>query len=261
MENELGLTGKEMKKMIAKVESITDLNQLLSVEVKGQHPKMHTFYKVKGRIIETKQRDDYSPSEIEEETVQLNENLTKLVESEPEFMELLELRLANREVNVDDISKRKIIINDFVEELEEAKNAYQKERKNQKMDLDVNLINSAEKFVGFLKDMEAQKGRRLHPLFNPNEWGESTYKLFTYLFDNYYDDGKRTKRRLTNIWFYLTNLGNEYPFYMTKVNYKAFILHNYHVEISNFDKVGKYDDTEYPKMEDHRINFKDGMTL
>lgn len=150
MKNELGLSGKAFKKLIRKVEASNGLKHLLSVEVKGQAPIMHTFYKVKGRVIEPNQKDDYSPDEIEKEIVELPEKKTKLAESETEFKELLEQWLKNENVNPDDTSKRKKYIKYYVDEIQTAQNIYLKEIKKQRGLKDNNLIYLSDKLICYL---------------------------------------------------------------------------------------------------------------
>lgn len=112
-----------------------------------------------------------------------------------------------------------------------------------------------------IKD-ESKQGKKnyinKHPEHDPNLWSEDCYKLFKYLYDNYYDMGKRTKRKLINIWFYLSeNNPNKYNFKATKDNYKKFIK-NYGVSLTNKDKPSNYD-KEAITMNEHRINFEDSL--
>lgn len=82
--------------------------------------------------------------------------------------------------------------------------------------------------------------------FNSNDWNEYTYNLFKYLIEHYYKDKKQTKRKLTNIWFYFNDLvynrSNIFEFNFTKDQYKAYVLSNINVRITNFDRVNKYYD-------------------
>lgn len=257
--NDLGLSGKKMAKLVKNVNAISGLEQMLSVEVKNQLPVMHTFYKVKGRVIEVDSIKDYNPDEIEQETVELNEKKTKLAESELEFKELLELRLQMQGIKVDDVSTRKTSIKFFINTIKKAKNEYQKIIEKKQLEVDIHLMHIFKCFIFFLKNVETQQGKKIHPGTNPNDWGESTYALFIYLFDNYYTGEKPTKRKLTNIWFFLKGLGNDYPFYMTKDRYKEFIRINYNIEIKNFDKAFNYVNKAYPKMKEHRIVYSDSI--
>jgi hypothetical protein len=97
-----------------------------------------------------------------------------------------------------------------------------------------------------------------HPQFDPNLWNNDCFELFKYLFDNYH---KRTKRQLTNVWFYLKGNGNsKYNFNATKDQYKDFMLNNYKIKITNFEKaLMKWEDKEYNTIDDHRINFEDTL--
>jgi hypothetical protein len=97
-----------------------------------------------------------------------------------------------------------------------------------------------------------------HPSYNPNLWDKTAYELFKYLYDNYYCQGKKTKRKLTNIWFYLREYDSpKYVLKATKDLYKDFVKKKYKVDIRNFDKAPqKYNDTEYISLNDHRINFE-----
>src|SRR5690554_3239370 len=97
-----------------------------------------------------------------------------------------------------------------------------------------------------------------HPKHNPNYWNTDCFELFKYLYDEYY---KGTKRQLTNIWFYLKEYNNQkYILSITKDLYKDFIIENYGIVITNFDKAQqKWEDTEYRKLDEHRQNFEDGL--
>ncbi|MGJ8685763.1 MAG: hypothetical protein ACSHWW_14120 [Nonlabens sp.] len=97
-----------------------------------------------------------------------------------------------------------------------------------------------------------------HPTHNPNLWNEDCFKLFKYLHDNYY---KSKKRELTNIWFYLKEYdSNKYVLKSTKKDYITFIEVNYKVKIKNFDKAPtKYNEKEYPTINEHRMNFEDSL--
>lgn len=103
-----------------------------------------------------------------------------------------------------------------------------------------------------------QKKKIPHPKHDPNLWNKKCYKLFKYLFDNYYTG---TKRQLTNIWFYLKEIDQvKYNLKATKNKYKDFIKQEYKIEIKNFDKATiKYEDTEKKTLIEHRINFDSNM--
>lgn len=98
-----------------------------------------------------------------------------------------------------------------------------------------------------------------HPPHDPNLWNVRCYELFRYLYDNYYDSGK-TKRSLTNIWFYLKEkVSEKYILSATKDTYKNFIKTNYNVSITNFDKgnnTTRFDNVEVLKLNEHCINFE-----
>lgn len=93
---------------------------------------------------------------------------------------------------------------------------------------------------------------------DPNLWNAECYNLFKYLFDNYY---KGTKRQLTNIWFYLKEIENpKYILNATKEMYIPFILENYEIKITNFDKAQtKWEDKESRKLNEHRQNYEDSL--
>jgi len=97
-----------------------------------------------------------------------------------------------------------------------------------------------------------------HPKFEPNLWNNDCFELFKYLYDCYY---KNTNRQLTNIWFYLKEHGEaKYNLKATKDIYKDFILKNYRIKLTNFDKAQtKWEDKERSTINDHRINFEDGL--
>jgi hypothetical protein len=100
--------------------------------------------------------------------------------------------------------------------------------------------------------------KNIHPKFNPNYWNKECFELFKYIYDEYY---KGTKRQLTNIWFYLKEYqSNKYNLKATKEQYEIFILENYQIKITNFDKAPtKWEDKEYGTINEHRINFEDTL--
>jgi len=101
-----------------------------------------------------------------------------------------------------------------------------------------------------------------HPKYNPNYWNNDCFELFKYLINEYY---KGTTRQITNIWFFLkeydrNNNGRKYILKITKDDYKIFIKENYKITITNFDKAPqKYEEKEYPTMNDHRQNFEESL--
>ena len=96
-----------------------------------------------------------------------------------------------------------------------------------------------------------------HPTHDPNLWGLQCYRLFQYLFDNYYTS---TKRQITNIWFFLSEYDKiKYNLKATKDKYKEFIYRNYNISIKNFDKAPAKYLQEYGTMNDHRINYEDSI--
>lgn len=100
--------------------------------------------------------------------------------------------------------------------------------------------------------------KQQHPKHDPNLWNKFCFELFKYLYDYYY---KSTNRQLTNIWFYLKeNRNTNYTLKATKEQYKIFILQNYQIKITNFDKAQtKWEDKECNTINDHRINFEDTL--
>lgn len=98
--------------------------------------------------------------------------------------------------------------------------------------------------------------KEIHPPHDPNLWNKPCYELFKYLFDNYYDN--KTKRKLTNIWFYLKEKQSKiYTFLATKDMYVHFLKVNYNIFITNFDKaINKYNDKDLPSLNGHCINFE-----
>lgn len=120
----------------------------------------------------------------------------------------------------------------------------------------VEVDKPLQKEINKLKDNNS-----IHPEHNPNLWSLDCYKLFKYLFDNYYKDSRKpTKRQLTNIWFYMNEYDKiKYNLKATKDSYKLFIKNHYDIEIKNFDKAEQKYNTEYGTMNDHRINFEDSF--
>ena len=94
-----------------------------------------------------------------------------------------------------------------------------------------------------------------HPEHDPNIFNKDGFELFKYLFDNYY---KKYKRELMNIWFYLKEYDpNKYTLLASKDQYKAFVLKNYQITITNDEKAKyAYNDKAYPIMNNHRVNFE-----
>jgi hypothetical protein len=101
-------------------------------------------------------------------------------------------------------------------------------------------------------------GKNSHPKHDPNLWNDDCFELFKYLYDCYY---KKTKRQITNIWFYLKENGStKYILKATKEQYEVFILDAYHIKITNFDKAPtKWEDKERNTIDEHRINFEDSL--
>lgn len=122
----------------------------------------------------------------------------------------------------------------------------------------LNLLESKLFHTQQSETVKSKEAKHLHPKFDPNYWNNDCFELFKYLYDCYYT---RTKRQLTNIWFYLKENGNpKYNLKATKEQYEFFILENYQIRITNFDKAQtKWEDKEYKTIEDHRINFEDTL--
>jgi hypothetical protein len=101
----------------------------------------------------------------------------------------------------------------------------------------------------------------LHPKHDPNLWDKDCFELFKYLFDNYYDVNKRTKRKLIYIWFFLKEYDpKKYTLVATKNIYKDFIKETYNIEITNDQKhVDRYDKIELPSIELHKNYFEDNL--
>ncbi|MGP1991869.1 hypothetical protein D9V96_008285 [Zobellia laminariae] len=106
----------------------------------------------------------------------------------------------------------------------------------------------------YLKNEEESQ----HPKHDPNMWNVECYNLFKYLFENYY---KKTKRQITNIWFYLKEVEvDKYVFIATKDVYSDFIKTNYQIELKNWDKAPlKYAEKDLGTMNNHRINYEDSL--
>jgi hypothetical protein len=95
-----------------------------------------------------------------------------------------------------------------------------------------------------------------HPNHDPNLWNSQCYKLFMYLFDNYYDEGIKTNRKLTNIWhFFKESEKSTYNIKCTQKEYKNFLIKEYDIKVGNFTKADKYL-SEYSTINEHRINFE-----
>jgi hypothetical protein len=138
------------------------------------------------------------------------------------------------------------------------------------------LKNSFRLIIKFLKEKKKEKKRNslgettnlkknviienssIHPMFDPNLWNLECFELFKYLYDCYY---KNKNRQLTNIWFYLKESGiTKYNIKVTKDRYKIFVLQNYGIKITNFDKAQiKWEDQERETINEHRINFEDSL--
>lgn len=110
-----------------------------------------------------------------------------------------------------------------------------------------------------VENVKPDEVKNIHPKFNPNYWNKECFELFKYFYDEYYKGTK--KRELTNIWFYLKEYrSTKYVLKATKEQYENFILKNYKIKITNFDKAQtKWEDKEYGTINDHRINFEDTL--
>lgn len=96
----------------------------------------------------------------------------------------------------------------------------------------------------------------IHPKHNPLFWNRNCYNLFKYFYDNYYLEGKQTKQKIVNVWFYLKNDNLEkYQFKASKKAYKKFIIDTYNIELKNTDKTGKYEN-EKITLKEMRVNFE-----
>lgn len=113
------------------------------------------------------------------------------------------------------------------------------------------------------EEKQEEKLNSIHPEYNPNLWNKEAYELFKYLYDNYYTEGRQTKVKLTNIWFYIREDDpSKYSLFATKDEYKDFIKKNYNgIELKSFDKSEyKYNETDYPTMNDHRQNYEKALS-
>ncbi|RXP46875.1 hypothetical protein EC396_13425 [Lutibacter sp. HS1-25] len=121
-----------------------------------------------------------------------------------------------------------------------------------------NLITNQNIKIIEIKQEPEINNRKTHPKHDPNLWNAQCFDLFKYLFDEYYTG---SKRQVTNIWFYLKEYqSKKYTLIATKKIYKEFILENYQISITNFDKsYQKYEDKDYKTLNEHRINFDDSL--
>lgn len=100
----------------------------------------------------------------------------------------------------------------------------------------------------------------LHPKHNPNDWNKDCFELFKYLFDEYYNDKKKTNTKLMCVWFYLSEYKTEkYKMRIKKDDYITFIKQNYKITITNKDKPDNYDSKVFNTLEEHRIKFEDSL--
>lgn len=243
--------------------SDTDINQEYTLE------EYESFYnKISSKFIEYKSIFEKLPQEMKikfknDYCDQLKQLKSKQILNK--FIEVLNAAINNIDNHylisdskydkLPEISKSEININNY---------------KNHITYLDVTQSNFEVKQSNFEKPKKLDKTQSnffeidnedKHPKHDPNLWDKKCYNLFKYLFDNYYDNQKRTKRKLTNMWFYLKEYNPEkYTLKATKKNYKDFISNNYRVVITNDQKAKqKYDDKEYPTMNDHRQQYEDGL--
>lgn len=142
--------------------------------------------------------------------------------------------------------------------------------KHHKFESKENDIKVCEAYIQYLKrkkdqpdevkpdEVKPDEVENKHPKFNPNYWNKECFELFKYLYDCYY---KKTKRQLTNIWFYLKEHKSEtYVLKATKDEYIEFILKSYQIQITNFDKaILKWEEKELITINDHRIDFEDTL--
>lgn len=99
--------------------------------------------------------------------------------------------------------------------------------------------------------------KKEHPIHNPNDWNTDCFELFKYLFDEYYNEKKRTKTKLMCIWFYLSEYNPEkYNLKITKDDYIVLIKKNYGIKITNRDKPDNYESKVLGTLHEHRIKFE-----
>jgi len=99
--------------------------------------------------------------------------------------------------------------------------------------------------------------KKSHPKHNPNDWNTDCFEFFKYLFDEYYNDKKRTNTKLMCIWFYLSEYNPEkYNLKITKDDYIVLIKKNYGIKITNRDKPDNYESKVLGTLHEHRIKFE-----
>ena len=99
--------------------------------------------------------------------------------------------------------------------------------------------------------------------FDPKQFNKKGVKLFEYLIENYAELTKTRglKKKLSNLWHFMKNDNSKkdsYKFYFTKDEYKAYILKEYKIKITNTDKSpNKYAESDLPQLKNHVIQFED----
>ena len=86
-----------------------------------------------------------------------------------------------------------------------------------------------------LLNSEPQNVKTTDKRFNRNYWNENCFHLFYYLQDNY---DKKGKIKYINIFYFLKNNvdKNKYAFAFTIEQYKDFILTNFDIQLTKFEK-------------------------
>ena len=182
--NDFRLSGKTIRK----IEKLSGLRQLLSVEIKGQKDIIQTSWLFKGEFLSEDEIEKYKPkkgvrwkkkgvpvkkeetlsldklgifrdnqgnivSEVERKEIILDEKIKKLAESDSEFMELLEIRLKEDMVDSGNASKRETSIRFFIKNVKEARRNYIVYSSKKKIKRDIDLINTSDRFIFFLNEL------------------------------------------------------------------------------------------------------------
>ena len=260
------------------------MEELYLLDIKRSELKSNNNYKAKLELV-------IIQKELEEKFLIIDKNIIKLLRIKTEELNICDWKKTDTvyNFNISDIIELKdnfskedveIILNKKQKYLEYKKNnshnyfnstffrnldEFFKELFSFFSEDDSKELNTAEEKSNYLDDIDKPKEKEinisanneiLHPKHDPNLWNSQCYKLFKYLFENYYDEGKKTARKLTNIWhFFKESEKSVYNLKCTQNEYKFFLKGKYGIAVGNFTKANKYD-SEYSTIDDHRIIFE-----
>lgn len=124
--------------------------------------------------------------------------------------------------------------------------------KIQRIQVENKIKELVQEYESFLSQNESIQTAKLtninnsHPNFNSNLFTENGYKFFKYLFEEYINEGKITKAKFLNVYFYFNEklTKNDFKLIGTKIQYLSFIEENYlESKFINTDRPSNYQET------------------